>query len=532
MKQKSKAQLSTGVFILMVLGILVLVNVVSARLFGRLDLTENEMYSLSDASKGLMKHLDDQVFAKAYFTSDLPAPYNSHARFVKDLFEEYAAYSKGNFRFEFIDPGEDEEIKQKMMILGIPPVQIQEIQNDKFQVKQAFLGIVFYYADKKEIIPIVKNITSLEYDITSTIRKLTSDKLRVIGFLQGHDEPNPREEMKNALSQIEKNYKVQMVNLSGDNMKIADEIDTLVIVNPKKEFEEEALFNIDQFLMKGKTVAFFTDAVDVDIQSFRGTPLNTGLEKLQKHYGISVNPDLVLDLQNKRINVASQQGAFRITNIVNYPLIPVITDLDDDNTLTSKMDALPFSFISSLEIASDSDKIKYSVLARTTPRSWNQTGAFQLNPMQNLSPGATSKTGPFPVIAMAQGKFSSYFANQAEQSNSDKPWLADPAAIRTESPDTRILVIGDGTFTLDNFSDPSNTVFFADAMDWLIQDESLISIRGRGVMDKPIAELEPWEKTTIKYMNMIGVPLLMLLFGLLRWSMRRARRKGFQLASD
>ena len=214
MKTTTKNHALTGLFLLVVVGILILVNVLAGRLFVRADLTRDGLYSLSKGSKDLMAKLDDKVTATAYFTSDLPAPYNLHAQFVQDLFEEYAAYSKGRFTFEVKDPGTADENKTEMMQLGIPPVQIQEIKNDKFEVKQAFLGIVISYADKKEILPVIKSIDNLEYEMTSSIRKLVASKLKKVGFLAGHGEPSLTEDLKQAVELISKNYLTQAVDFS------------------------------------------------------------------------------------------------------------------------------------------------------------------------------------------------------------------------------------------------------------------------------------------------------------------------------
>lgn len=525
MRERSKTNISTGIFLITVVGILILVNIVSARLFGRVDLTEDGRYSLSDASKALMKSLDDQVMAKAYFTAELPAPYNSHTRFVEDLFEEYAAYAKGNFKYEFIDPGVDEDKKNEMMLLGIPPVQIQEIRNDKFEVKQAFLGIVFYYADKKEVIPLIRNTQGLEYEFTSTIKRLTSDKLKVVGFLQGHGEPNPKEEMKGVLQTLEKNYKVQMVDLTDAERGIPSNIDTLVIVSPTDKFEDNALLAIDQYLMKGRTIAFLTDVVNVNLQTFQANVVDTGLGKLLKKYGITINNDLIGDMQNQRINVSSQQGQFVVTNIVEYPLIPVVTDFNKQSTLTTKIESMPFSFASSLVLAQDTEEMKYTSLAKTTIKSWQQYGAFKINPMMDMAPDPNAKMGPFTLMASAKGKFVSAFA--------DSP-VEGAGEIIKKSPETRILVAGDGSLALDKFADRTGTsaVFFSNCIDWLVQDEALISIRSQGIQNKPIAEFEPWQKNLIKYGNIIGVPVILVLFGLFKLAMRKARRKGFQLAAN
>jgi len=85
--------------VLMVIGILVLVNFISVRLFSRLDLTKAGVYTLSDASKNLVRNLDDRITVKAYFTEDLPAPYNNNRRQVLDILNEYKAYAKGKLVF-------------------------------------------------------------------------------------------------------------------------------------------------------------------------------------------------------------------------------------------------------------------------------------------------------------------------------------------------------------------------------------------------------------------------------------------------
>src|SRR5713101_1930844 len=90
--------------ILLVLAVILFLNLAAIRFFMRLDLTRGKMYTLSDVSKNLMKSLDDKFTLKAYFTSDLPAPYNGTRRYLQDQLDEYRAYAGGNFKYEFIDP--------------------------------------------------------------------------------------------------------------------------------------------------------------------------------------------------------------------------------------------------------------------------------------------------------------------------------------------------------------------------------------------------------------------------------------------
>lgn len=528
MKHDAKATLSTGLFILTVIGILVLVNLIGLEIFGRVDLTENRMYSLSDASKETMRRLTDQVRAKAYFTADLPAPYNSNARYLRDLFEEYAAYSDGRFQFEFLDPGEDDKIKNDMMLLGIPPVQIQVLEDDKFQVKQAFMGIVFYYLDKKEVIPLVRTTDGLEYEITSTVRKLVAERLRIVGFTQGHGEPAPREAMRSVIEVIEKHHQVQEVDLSEPSRGIPADVETLLVIGPTENFSEGALYQIDQFLMKGRTVAFLYDTVNVDLQQFRAMNKETGLNRLLKTYGITVNQNLIADVQCQQMRFRTGQGLL----MMNYPFIPIISDFNRDNVLVGTLDSLALPFVSSLTIAQSTDELSYSVLARTSERSFLQTGAYQINPLQLENPSPDAEMGPFPVIASAEGVFGSHFAHM-ETSDPERTYMDPARTLKTSAP-TRILVVGDGSFPTDQLGDPrgAGAVFFASMVDWLLQDPAMISIRSRGVATRPLKELESWQRDAIKWGNIVGIPALFILFGLLRFALLRARRRSLTASSN
>ena len=179
----------TFVRLVLVIGIVIFLNIIAVRIFTRFDLTSTKMYTLSDASKNLVKSLDDKFTVKAYFTGELPAPYNNHRRYLQDQLDEYRAYGGRNFQYEFIDPSKKEELEQEAQKNGIPPVQVQVVKEDKFQVEKAYMGLVFLYGDKQEKLPVVQNVANLEYEISSAIKKLTSKELKKVGFLTGHGEP-------------------------------------------------------------------------------------------------------------------------------------------------------------------------------------------------------------------------------------------------------------------------------------------------------------------------------------------------------
>ena len=104
-----------------------------------------------------------------------------------DILNEYKAYAGGNLQYEFINP-EGEKGEQEAQQQGIPPVDVQVMKEDKFEVKRAYLGLVMMYEDKKETLPVIQNLGSLEYDISSALKRLTTRQKKRIGYTLGHDE--------------------------------------------------------------------------------------------------------------------------------------------------------------------------------------------------------------------------------------------------------------------------------------------------------------------------------------------------------
>ena len=95
-------------FILFIV-VVVLLNLASNRLFFRFDLTEERIYTLSDISKDVVRTLVEPLSVRAFFTEDLPAPYNNVEQQLRDLLEEYAHENRGLFNYTFYTMGSEED---------------------------------------------------------------------------------------------------------------------------------------------------------------------------------------------------------------------------------------------------------------------------------------------------------------------------------------------------------------------------------------------------------------------------------------
>ena len=180
--------------------VIVLVNIVGITLFFRVDLTENNIYSISEASQKVVSTLSEPLTINVFFTKKLPAPYNTIERYLHDLLEEYAAHGNRHFNYMFYDvspetgaAGPGGRTNQSLADdYGIRPVQIQHVEEDEVKFRRAYMGLVLIHGDIIERIPTITTTEGLEYKLTTAIQKLNNkisallrleDKIQIKMFL-------------------------------------------------------------------------------------------------------------------------------------------------------------------------------------------------------------------------------------------------------------------------------------------------------------------------------------------------------------
>ncbi|HZM16455.1 MAG TPA: Gldg family protein [Candidatus Krumholzibacteria bacterium] len=510
----------------LLVAILVVTNVVSSNFFGRIDLTEGNIFSLDAASKRIVGQLDDTFLVKAYFSKNLPAPYNANAKYVQDKLEEYRAYGKGRFRFEFVDPGSDAKLEEEAQKHRIPPVQVQVVEHDQFAAKRAYMGLVFLYQDRQETIPVVENPVGLEYEITTTIKKLTNPtgQLPVVGFLGGHQEPGLQQ--LNTVQQVfQKQYQLRPVELAG-GQRVAADVQVLLVASPRSPFSPWEKYAIDQFIMRGGKVAFLIDKVDADLQTQRAMPVRLDLDDWLAAYGVRVNDNLVGDMQNPGLlTITQQEGMFRMMSQVPYPFIPNLRDFNRGNVMVKDLERVGVYYASSIDTSvARAHGLRCEPLIFSSPKSGVQEQAYNINPTTRWRPEDFSR-GQQVLAAAVYGPFTSYFKDKPVPADSGAaPALNEPTL--PTSPENRIVVVGDGEFFVDDKggNDRDNLLFFQNLVDWLVQDEDLIGIRSREVTDRPLKSVSEATKRVVKYANMLGSPVLVIVLGIAVWQLRRRRR--------
>jgi ABC-2 type transport system permease protein len=586
LKQRHRAATESLTMLAVVTGILVLANVLSAFWYTRIDLTQTAAFSLSDGSKRVVRDLDDQMTVTLYFTPDLPPPHNATERYVRDLLAEYRAASAGNLTVKVVHP-DTEEKRERATQDGVQRNRIQAIVNDTPSFVDAHQGLVIEYLGDKKVLAPIQATEGLEYTLTQAMKQLTGE-VRPVGVVAGHGSPTPEEGLSR-LQGLLPNYKIQTVSAASP---IDGSLAALLVIAPQDALSESELLNIDQYLMRGGSVGFFGGTMAISAESFdalTATTTNANVNQLLERWGIRMRSDIVADAQCSQMPMP--RGAGRQV-MVPYPPIPAVVfqDAQREHPVTFRLDNAIVPFTSSLEILDGiDDEVRVLPLASTSERSWRLTGStIPLQPRAPQEWRPSGDMGPFTLVAAIEGHLPSAFSEQALMSASDDGSLPpSPDVERAERP-VRVLVAGTGMLLRDELVPSREQVrnrpmtgglaFILNTMDWLSQDSDLIAVRAKTVEDPALevpsavqaardeameAEdiarkaaqqgdeaavesamteqqaaikrhgeaMEAWKrrKDLYRWGHTLGLPLLLALFGVIRWRMRLTRKQTLRI---
>lgn len=566
-------------------GILVLLNILGQYWYARLDVTESRAFSLSQGSRRVADSLEDQMKIEAYFTEDLPPPFNTTERYVRDILAEYEAASGGKIQTRIIHPDTDEE-RQQAEEAGVRRVRHQVIEDDSLNVAEGYRGLVIRYLGDKEVLPTIEDTAGLEYTLTTSMKTLVGEK-RTIGVLEGHGGPTPTEGLTK-LGQLLPNY--DMVGVSATE-PLDPSLAALLVIHPQDALEDQELLHIDQYLMRGGSVGFFGGTMGVELESFQNlaaSTVDTGVNRLLGKWGLTMESDIVADAQCQKMPL---QGSMGLATMVPYPPVPIVTFDDDEreHPVLFRLNAAVLPFTSSIAVNDPGDEqVSVSALAKSSENSWLLTGdqiPLQPRPPQQWRP--SGDVGPFNLVAAVEGKLPSAFAESKAMSTAEEAPAIKPEITRGEKKG-RVLALGTGTLLLDQFVPSPEQVqkqrmntgiaIVLNAIDWLSQDSDLIAIRAKNVEEARLevpqsvqqaeseieeaqqeaaaaqqarnaqaaeqaaeeAEralkrrkeaLESWEgkKRAYRWSNTIGVPALLALFGVIRWRARTAKKQRLKV---
>ncbi len=405
---QKRAASESLIFLLIVGGILILLNVLAAYFPSpRIDLTHNQLFSLAEGSERLASSLDDRLEVTAYFTENLPPPFNATERQVRDLLAEYSAASNGQIIVRFVNP-DDEAEQEAARADGVQRVAHQKIEEDQVAVVEGYRGMVLRYLDQTRAIPVIQDTTGLEYIITSAIKELVGER-KPIGVVGGHGGPS-LEQGLTSLRSVLSLYEVREVDAT---QEIDPGIAALLVIGPQEPFSDQELRRIDQYVMRGGSLGVFGGAMAVDLAGQAGPAaraLSLRMDGLLGAWGVRLSSKLVADAQCSRAPMAGPLG---LQVLVPYPPIPVLQlqEAQREHPVMFRLASPMLPFVAPLELGEAPANTKLTVLASSSQDSWAMSGdTISLAPRNPRDWQMSTDAGPFDLMVAVEGKLPSAFA--------------------------------------------------------------------------------------------------------------------------
>jgi ABC-2 type transport system permease protein len=568
MKRNSLVQLLLGVIII------ILANIIGSFVFTRFDLTSEKRFSLSPATKELLKNIDDIVYFRVYLEGDFPAGFKRLRNSTKEMLDEFRAYNK-NIQYEFVNPSQSDDQKERndtyqlLTEKGLQPTDLQVSTKGGREQQVIFPGAIVNYKSNELAVELLNSqigvspeevlnnsIQALEFRLASAIRDLTVVMKPRVAFIRGHGELENRDiyDIGQALS---KQYTVSVVAIGGqigsltrrdsvseDKTRIINKFDAIIIAKPDSAFSEKDKFIIDQFIMRGGKVLWLIDHVYATMDSLQsatttiGLAMDLNLDDLLFRYGVRINQNLVMDLNALPIPLRTGQvGNQPKIDFFPWFYFPVITPTEN-HPIVNNLNAIKTEFVSSMDTVR-APGIKKTILLKTSPysRTVNAPALITLEILEK-EPDERAYTGPPQIVAvLLEGEFKSDYENRVP------PEIINSKEIGfiPLSKPTRMIVVSDGDviknqlhyskgyplplgyeqFTGETFG---NKDFILNSLDYLVDESGLISIRSRALK---LRLLDMTRVNNNKFawqaFNIIFPVLLVLIFGFIQNYLRKRK---------
>jgi ABC-2 type transport system permease protein len=533
------------VSLLMVLVALIIVNVVSTSVHGRLDLTAEKRFTLSQPTKQLMRNLPEQVNVTVLLDGDLPSGFRKLRNSTQEMLQQYKELGRSKIAVTFSKPGEGMNDTTKnafldsLVKLGIKPYNIKAQTKEGEGNEERLIFPAALVAYKGRTIPIDllsgqgsmldensinRAEATLEYKFSNAIRKITQDTVPLIGYMIGNGEPLSYN-VYDLVNTLKRDYAFRFFPVDSFPT-IPPVFDAMIVCKPTRGFDDSTKFKIDQYVMHGGKILWMIDNLYAEMDSLQRTQndfiaFDRGLklEDLFFKYGVRINQDLVQDLNADRIpSVVGNQGGKPQMQLLPWPYFPLLSNYTN-HPIAKNLDYVLTQFPNSIDTVK-SPGIKKTVLLATSAesRSLVTPAKVSWNSIQSEADLRTFNQKNIPVAVLLEGQFKSLYANRV---TTEQNALLQGAGEKftAQSPDSKMIVIADGDIGLNPISQTdgplavgtnmytkftyANREFLENCITYLLDNSGILETRGKDytlrLLDKKKIETEKvkWQVANI-----------------------------------
>ena len=486
---------------LLALVFVALVALSSATLRGwRADLTEHKLYTLSAGTQRILDRIQEPVTLKLFYSEHASQAYPQfrvYAQRVRELLEEVAARSHGKVKLQVIDPEPFSDAEDQASAYGLQAIPLGDSGDS------LYFGLVGTNStDGQSAMPLIQpdKEAFLEYDVAKLISTLTLDKKPVVALLGGLNTGpgvNPMTGQPNAGWVIDQQLSelFELRRLQANPSSIGDDVDTLMLVHPKR-LTDETLFAIDQYVLRGGHLLVF---VDPDAEADAASPMDptqmsegrsSDLAPLFKAWGLQYDPTrIVLDSQHAmQVQPDPQSPPVRNPSILNLTK----DALNQQDVISAQLENLNFSSVGALTL-SENSPLKMEALAQSSSNAElaEVSRVRQESDPSALYQGFKPSGVPYVLAARLTGMVKTAFPQHAAtQLNASKAPANIVVVADTDLLTDRLWVSAQdylGQAIYNPFA--NNGDFVYNAVDNLVGNDDLIAVRTRAASSRPFEKV-------------------------------------------
>ena len=517
----------------------------------RWDMTDDKHYSLSEASKTLLKQTDAPIEVALLLDGDLNAGFRRLKKATEETIEEMGVYAR---------IARQPRDLRDLDSLGLSPIIIHEReQNGKTAQTTVYPYALMTYKGKRAVVTLLKNtrglsgeenlnasIEQLEFAFMEALHLLQQTETPRIAILEGHGEPDEALTY-DLMTVLSKYFAIDRGALTGDTIDVhmLDGYKAVLIVSPQTAFSDAERFVIDQYIMRGGAVLWAVNGVRFSEQVLQSdgftpiVPLELGITDMLFRYGIRVNPALVQDVQCLPIpvNVSSDPSQPNLQPMP-WTYAPILLT-SEGSPITKSMGQIMSTFVSPIDAVGGDDGIEKRILLATSTASRVTATPGEVN-LNDMNPDVNTFQYQYvPIAVSLEGAFASAFAHR----------MIPEGVMHTDiikaGKKTRQVVIGSGSILLnemqkgqvlpmgyDRYSGMqfSNRDFAANAVLWLTDSEGLISLREKSVVLRLLNDKRAHDKR--KQIQTISTILPVAILALIGGTVFVVRKRKYEYKSE
>jgi ABC-2 type transport system permease protein len=541
------------------IAIILLVNFVASFFFTRMDLTAEKRYTLSPATKEMLGKLDDVIYFKIYLEGNLPVGFDRLKTATKEILDEMRIYSNDNIQYQFINPLESpdkktqDDVIRQLMGKGLEPTYI-EMKVDAGATQQTvFPAALASYRTREFPVQLFReqfgvesdmqlnnSIQSLEYEISTTIRKLTMLAKSKVAFTEGHGELDSVNvtSIAHALGDY---YSVSRMKLNGklDNFEKINEQKAIIIAKPDSVFSEQVKFIIDQYIMQGGKVLWLIDGIYASMDSLRNAPETFGitmpinLDNQLFKYGVRINSNLVMDTRCGVIPY-KVNTEYKLMPWIYFPLL----SQSNNHPIVNNINLVKGEFSSTIDTLNIPGIKKTPLLSTSKETSvQNAPARIDMRTMFTKPDSRMFNQAYKPVAVLLEGEFESLYKNHL------LPGIDSIAQIKfkEKSLKTKMIVVADGDIIKNSVQHSTNRAyplgydiysrqtygnknFILNAINYLCDDSGLLEVRSRELKLRMMDRKKMTdEKLKWQILNTVLPIFLIILYGIAQAILRKRK---------